>query len=133
MRTLRTIGWMALLVLPLVGLGCQKEFTVAFTNTTAEPLQVSLDGPGTITPSPNSVPVAPNGGQAIFMVKANEDDLPTNYSWYAGPHKGSLIVTEDTDKDHYIVNILDGRVARMSEKDGTTRRDSGYDYYRDEK
>ncbi len=80
----------------LLGAGCQKSFTVEFTNFAQEDLEVSCEGPGLVKPAPRGLPIAGDGGSARFEITVDEDDLPCNYHWQAGSWRGAVVVRIDS-------------------------------------
>jgi hypothetical protein len=101
MMRMKLLGCVALLAFAV---GCQRQYTVTFVNMTAEDQTVTMQGPGTIHPSPPAMPVAREGGRGMFSVAIDEDKLPANYAWNADSHRGSLVIQKDSNKD-LIVNI----------------------------
>lgn len=94
----------SLVGLMLAGVGCQQDYNVTFVNSTQRDMTATLTGPGDIDPSPPTLPVARQGGQAQFKLKVDDDDLPANYTWTADGRRGTLVLTEDSRSDQ-VINI----------------------------
>ncbi len=82
--------------------GCQKTFTVEFTNLALEDLEISFEGPGQVEPAPRGILIAGDGGSARFVITVLEDDLPRNYHWQAGQWKGAVVVRLDSDNLRFV-------------------------------
>jgi len=93
--------------------GCQKTFEVTFANGTDEDLQVTLNGPGDIEPDPPTLPVARDGGRAMFIIEVYKNDLPANYRWIADGRSGSLPLSWES-KELQAVTITDSMGDEMA-------------------
>lgn len=103
-------GWLlAGVMAALVLAGCSKTTQVMVVNDTGLDAQVSLQGPGTITPAPPVLPVA-NGGKGSFKVETPTGKLPADYQWQGAERTGTVVIGADSP-DQVIFNLSTGKPA----------------------
>jgi hypothetical protein len=86
-----TISLAILTGLAFFGGGC-KMVQTTFENTTSQPLELQLNGPGLNTGDLGTIPP---GGQVRTKIEVCPIWLPTSYTWTAGQYNGSFAVTSD--------------------------------------
>ncbi len=72
--------------------GC-KSVQTDFLNTTQEPLELQVHGPGL---NVGSLGVVPAGGKLRTTIQVSTFWLPTTYNWTAGENQGSFTITSDS-------------------------------------
>ena len=83
--------------------GCKKVQTT-FVNTTTEPLELTVNGPGL---GVGEVGTIPAGGQLTTLIQVSPIWLPTTYTFTAGANEQSFSLTNDC-KDRIWVAIPEG-------------------------
>jgi len=83
--------------------GCKKVQTT-FVNTTTEPLELTVNGPGL---GVGKVGTIPAGGQLTTLIQVSPVWLPTTYNFTAGGHEQSFSLTDDC-KDRIWIAIPEG-------------------------
>lgn len=79
--------------------GCDKKVELTFTNTTSRSLDVNLSIPEEGTTFLGTVG---SGGKLKHKLKIEDDDLPANCMWQAGPYGGNFTVNKETPKKLWI-------------------------------
>ena len=103
-------GWLLTGVAAVLVLaGCSKTTQLMVVNDTGIDAQVSLQGPGTITPSPAVLPIT-NGGKGMFKVETPDGKLPASYQWQGAERTGTVVISKDT-QDQVIFNLSTGKPA----------------------
>ncbi|HNX27271.1 MAG TPA: hypothetical protein PKK48_07675 [Phycisphaerae bacterium] len=87
----------------LISGGCKKVQTT-FVNTTTEPLELTVNGPGL---GVGNVGTIPAGGQLTTLIQVSPVWLPTTYTFTAGSHEQSFSLTDDC-KDRIWIAIPEG-------------------------
>ena len=95
MMKIRMIIPVLLAVVAMTGLGC-KRTQVTFVNTTGEPLELYVHGPGL---NIGYLGVLPPSGQIRTKIEVWEGWLPETYTWVAGKgvHTGNFSLTKDSN------------------------------------
>ena len=90
----RTVGAlsMVLLLAAATMVGC-KQVETTFVNTSSEPLDLKVQGPGENLGRLGAVP--PNG-EVRTKIEVCGIWLPHTYTWSAGAHTGTFTVTSDS-------------------------------------
>lgn len=79
--------------------GCDKKVKLEFDNMTAQPLDVSVSGPGV---GHEMVGYVGPHGRLRHTVKVPKDVLPATLTWQAGQFQGPITITKDTEGPLFI-------------------------------
>jgi hypothetical protein len=113
---MRKMGWMSLLLVAAMAVGCTRDFNLTFRNLTRNPVDVALDGParsedvGTIGPA----------REMRFELKIKENYLPEPWTIQAGKLTRKFTFTKDTPTELWI-NIQEESIVGPLGKDDVVK------------
>jgi len=114
MRTTGQVLGIAVLLLAMTAVGCQKKVQLTFYNHTADTLPVKVTTPTDGTQSVGSI--GGNGSMLNYTVRIPNEDLPAGCSAAVGIRTKPFTVTEDT-KDKLFFHYTDKGLAGPMDKD----------------